>query len=113
MTKLQKEFKDKYLRVTMPDGSTWDIPILIIAENRAKYYAENDEDFLGDVEKALEEDTLPLFASDEYEIMEWASNNMDWDDVSDFATMVEFSDCDYQEGWINGDKEIVEVKDRL
>jgi len=33
---------------------------------------------------------------------------MDWDDVKAWATKVEEEpDVDYQEGWVNGEKEVV------
>jgi hypothetical protein len=95
------------LRITMPDQSKWDVPVLLIAQDRAKYYAK---EFGGDVEKSLEQDSLPLFNEDEYEIEDWAANNMNWEDVKDQAKIVqEEAEVDYEEGWINGDKEIVDV----
>lgn len=99
----------KNLRITMPDGSKWDIPVSVIALDRAKYYAR--EEFDGDVERSLAEDTMPLFDSDDYEIEDWAANNMNWSDVEAFATKVNdpTEEIDYQEGWVNGEKEVVEV----
>ena len=94
--------KQKYLRVTMPDGSKWDVPVMLIVHNRAKLYAETDPEtsFDKEVEYAL---------NDEYEIEDWAANNMNWEDVVLQAQIVEEArGVDYQEGWINGDQEIVE-----
>ncbi len=42
----------KYLRVNMPDGSKWDVPVSVIAQNRAAEYAH---EFDGDVQKSLDE----------------------------------------------------------
>lgn len=97
----------KYLRVEMPDGSRWDVPVDVIARSRATYYAHEID---GNVERSLREDTLPLFAEDESEIYDWAANNMNWSDVVSFAERVPDSGrpVDYQEGWCNGEKEIVE-----
>jgi len=103
--------ENNHLRVTMPDGSKWDVPVTVIARHRAEHYA-TDEDFGGDVEKSLKEDTIPLFECDDYDITDWAANNMNWEDVVENA--VKFSDQDpmsdenFQEGWVNGEKEIVE-----
>jgi len=105
MTKID----EKILRVTMPDGSKWDVPVRKIAEHRARYYMKDPE--LGTFEKSYNEDTIPLFESDDYEIEDWSANNMNWKDVVAFARKVEshkMADSDFQEGWINGDKEIVE-----
>jgi len=63
---------------TMPDHSIWCIPAAHIARNRAEYYKD---EFDGDVERSLLEDTIPLFRSHPYEIMDWYTNNMDWKDI--------------------------------
>lgn len=96
----------KRLIVTMPDGSRWGVPVDIIARDRAKHYAK---EFDGDVERSLAEDTVPLFESDDFEIIDWAANNMNWSDVKDHAGRMAHStpEPDYQEGWVNGDKEVV------
>lgn len=96
----------KYLRIEMGDGSKWDVPVSIIARNRAEHYAE---EFDGDVEKSLKEDTLPLFEECEYEIEEWAGDNMNWEDVEAHAEQVS-KPCpaDLEDGWINGEKEVIE-----
>lgn len=94
------------LRVEMEDGSLWDVPVSVIANNRASNYAG---EFGGDVVQSLVEDTLPLFADDEYEIKEWAANNMNWDDVKHAAVCVDtiHVEPDYQDGWINGPKKVI------
>jgi hypothetical protein len=92
----------------MPDGSKWDIPVNVIALDRAKYYARKEFD--GDIDRSLAEDTNPLFESDDYEIEDWAANNMNWSDVEEFATKVnDKEEVNYQEGWVNGEKEVVKV----
>jgi hypothetical protein len=42
----------------MPDGSEWAYSVMDIARNRAEHYAD---EYGGDVERSLAEDTLPLF----------------------------------------------------
>lgn len=64
----------KYMTVRTQDGSTWAVPVEMIARNRAKFYAN---EFGDDVERSLNEDTLPLFQRDKYEIQDWAVNNID------------------------------------
>jgi hypothetical protein len=85
---------EKYLRVTMPDGSKWDVSAKVIAGNRAEYYADDDPDTSYD---------------EEYELQDWAANNMNWHEVKDIAKKAEIEPpaVDYQEGWVNGEKEIV------
>ena len=93
----------------MPDGSKWDVPAEPIAEERARYYAEKDtgktsgEEF----EKAFNE-LVKDALEDTFEIIDWASNNMNWSDVEDVAENVSVMDVDFQEGWVNGEKEVVE-----
>lgn len=94
--------KHKYLRVTMPDGSRWDVPAEFIAKHRARYYVDNDPKnsyFDKEVKFALEDD---------YGLMDWAVNNMNWKDVEEHARIVKDEPkVNYQEGWINGTQEIV------
>lgn len=93
------------LEVEMPDGSRWTVPVDIIARSRAEHYAH---EFGGDVERTLREDTFPLFESDDYEIVDWAANNMNWVDVRYAAVRAADSTAvDYQEGWVNGEKRII------
>ncbi len=72
----------KYLTFTVSDGSIWGVPVLFIAKDRAGYYAH---EFGGDIERSLNEDTLPLFEADPGAIEDWATGNMNWDDVACFA----------------------------
>jgi len=93
---------EKYLRVTMPDGSKWDVPARVIATSRADYYY--DQDF------GISQENLYYQAlSSDYKLIDWAENNMDWSDVAECAVKVEEEPepVDYQEGWVNGEKEIV------
>ncbi|AQZ81534.1 hypothetical protein BUM88_07885 [Acinetobacter calcoaceticus] len=94
---------DQNYIVTMPDESKWAVPVRIIAESRAKYYAGVDE---VTVEENLNDDTVPLFESDHYEIHDWAANNMNWRDVKEHAVQIERPSLDYEEGWANGDYEV-------
>ena len=75
----------------MPDNSIWDIPITVIVEHRAEYFG-------GKYPKI----------SDEYALLDWAAHNMNWEDVVLQAQEVVKPKVDYQEGWINGKKEIIE-----
>lgn len=94
-----------YMLVTMDDGSVWQIPVWLIAENRALHFAH---EFNNDVHQSLAQDTLPLFAEDKYEIKDWAENMMKWEDVEAYA-VCKFSaqPPDFEDDWVNGDKEFV------
>ena len=99
--------ENKFLKVSMPDGSKWKVPVRIIIENRAIYASKKLNTPL---EIAIQY-TISLFEDDEYEIEDWASNNMDWEDVEKYAERIKdkgLSQEDLQEGWVNGAKEIIE-----
>ena len=98
----------KFLRVTMPNGDTYDIPVKIIAENRAKYYAEYFKRRHIDYDKTYQEE-LSFTLENDYELLDWANSNMDWDDVKDHAIKVEKEPIpiDFEESWLNGEKEII------
>lgn len=44
--------------------------------------------------------------SDDYEIHDWAVNNMNWRDVKDHAIQIERPSLDYEDGWVNGEYEV-------
>lgn len=91
----------KYLRVQMPDGSKWDVPAQIIAENRARVIAQ-------DVPSQYEPELAFCLNSNE-ELKYWAANNLNWSDVEKRAVRYHGADApDYQAGWVNGEKEVVE-----
>ncbi|MCM1564894.1 MAG: hypothetical protein NC238_02860 [Dehalobacter sp.] len=91
-----------FLRVTMPDQSKWDVPAKIIADNRAAYYAKIDPE-------TTYEEEFEFTMTDDHELRDWAANNMDWDEVSEHAEkVIEETSIDFQEGWLNGEKVVIE-----
>jgi len=94
---------NKHLIVEMPDGSEWSIPVSWIADNHSEYYAERESVTLDEAKI----ETMEIF-KDDYEIIDWASNNMDWDDVVDYAEMISEPEVDYDDGWINGEKKVLD-----
>lgn len=107
---MSAETKDT-LRLKMPDGRVYEIPIQVIAENRARSYADEFEDSLA---RSLEEDTLPLFAKSDYDVIDWAKNNMNWEDVVLHARVISEprppSPAEMQEGWVGGDMHVMRAK---
>lgn len=73
----------------MPDGSKWDVPFSVICNH---YYEHN---------KAVSPISVQT-------AKDWAENNMNWEDVEAHAVLHYHGDVDYADGWINGEKEIVE-----
>lgn len=103
--------KQKYIRCEMRDRTIWDIPAKFIAEDRAKYYAERDT---GETEgkefnKIFKEEVKYALKYTE-ELLDWAENNLNWSDVEDraeFQEQGEVEEPDYEEDWVNGEKEII------
>lgn len=94
---------EKFLRVTMPDGSEWDVPAHVIADDRARYYAESDP-------HTTYQEAYDETISDPSDLIEWAEGDMNWSDVVAHAVKVETQAraVDYQDGWVNGDKRVIE-----
>ena len=87
---------DKNYIIEAENGEEWSIPVRVIAENRAKYYASK-----GLVFEEVLKDTDEYFSFDHY-LNDWACNNMNWDEVKEFAKKVkEPSAEDLQEMWTN------------
>ena len=101
------ELLNKKYVITMPDGSEWAVPISVIAESYAKWRAP---DHAGGYEEALQEEVLPAFAADNFEIRDWASGNMVWEEVKEHATLLRpaCNAFDFEEGWVNGDWRITD-----
>ncbi len=93
----------KQIHVTMPDGSIWAVPSKIVARHRADYYARMEG------EGCRTEEYVSILANHEG-LIDWAENEMNWDDVSRVAFQVSPGRVDYQQGWVNGPKRVVEVK---
>ncbi len=93
----------KKIRVTMPDGSLWDVPADAVARNYAEYYSDEKS---GDAFDAEYKDAM----SSSEMLLDWAANNMNWSDVEGVAKLYRKPDqeVDYQEGWVNGDKTVIE-----
>ena len=90
----------KFLYVTMLDNSVWRMNAEIIAKDKATYYM-NIKGY--DYEEILNE-TL----SNQDLLIDWAENNMAWIDVKDDALMIKKGNIDYDAGWFNGNKHVVE-----
>lgn len=97
----------EYIAVAMRDGSVWGVPVIEVANSRADHYKSEYGD---DLQRSLDEDTLPMFESDNYEILDWARNNMNW---SDFMGVKKIRDAapltkeDFTQAWNDGEAELI------
>lgn len=90
----------------MPDGSKWDVPAEPIAKARTDYYATEVDGFLASSQEWKDEYEYSLNDSDD--LLDYAVNNMNWDEFEDRKCVKMADPADLQEGWMNGDKEVVE-----
>lgn len=85
------------LVTTMPDGSRWAVPLEMIADNRHAAYTDDSL-----------EATLHYLDRHPDEAIDWARNNMNWEDVKRHATQIDGpARVDFQDGWVNGYHEII------
>ena len=107
----------KYLEVTMKNGEVWRVPASIIAMERAIYYIEHDIKS-GDVkeedrDEALDQEYMNGY-EDNYNITDWAGNNMNWSDIKDKAIRMPtppLTDKQYEEDWQNGKRKVIDIKE--
>lgn len=90
---------DAMLRVTFANGEIWEIPAQVIVDDRDNQYKDEEEDTAG------QEDH-------DYEITDWASNNMNWSDLEPYAKFVKQPPkaFDYEAGWCNAEKKVVDTE---
>ncbi len=62
-------------------GFVWHVPLSAVADNRAKYYAENDPD-------TTYQEEFDYVMDEHSEGLDWFWNNMDFRDVADKAKLV-------------------------
>lgn len=93
----------QWLKFHMPDGTTWGVPLLVVARNRAKHYAF---EFDGDEERSLMEDSIPLFEAEPFEAKDWAANNMNWEDFTGAQKLHDGRTRLPQEMWSDAELEI-------
>jgi len=83
------------------------VPASLVARDRATHYCEGSTD---DYESEFQ------FAMNSPDILrDWSSGNMNWEDVVKHAIKVidrpPLSAAEFQEGWVNGEKRVVEVEE--
>jgi len=108
----------KYIKVLFSNGHKFQIPAGVIAGDRAKYYADRDvgrEDMKAWDNKYIEEEMSIM--NDEYELLDWLWNNMNWEDVEKRAERVieeEDAEYSYKDHWMEiqeseSNYEVVEI----
>lgn len=78
----------KVIRFNTPTGQ-YEIPLLKVAENRAQYYADQ-ENFNSDSQEW--DDEISLVMEDDFEGIDWLINNTDFEDWEDIGIAVKIND---------------------
>lgn len=104
----------KFLYVKFSDA-TYRIPAEVIADSRAAYFATHDtsETTPHDAPEwqRIYAEELEFTLGDEYELADWASNNMNWSDVSGCAVRVVDTPLpDYNDEWTNAEKNVKDLE---
>ena len=88
------------LRVTFSNGEVWEVPAQVVVDSRDENYKSDEEDTAGSIADG---------GLSDYEVTDWASNNMDWSDMVPYAKRVgDPPKIDYEGDWCNATKEVVE-----
>ena len=98
--------KEKCLKVRFANGDLFAIPARIIAEDRATYYADLDGYEVNSNEWEAE---IITALNDEFEIEDWAGNEMNWDQLEPYAVKINTGEFDYEDGWSDADIELTDT----
>lgn len=98
----------KMLIVNFSNGNRFEIPAEVIAKDRASYYADKESDSAKEFEQKFESELEYALENDSV-VKDWASNNMDWDDVKDDAVEIGAVPVDKSAEWTNATKKISET----
>lgn len=94
MTKL------KWIQVTFSNGETWEIPASVVAEDRTSYYTKKDGLSPADSNAEYRQ------SMEDYELIDWACNNMNWEDVEGYAKLIRRQAPNRHLEWVNADKKV-------
>jgi hypothetical protein len=93
------------IHLTLPDGSVLAIDGHVVAHDRATYYSSRDAD-------TTYTDEYEFTITDDYELEDWAVNQMNWDDVKGTSRLVSPAPpADWDIIWRTCEKRVVRVPD--
>ena len=95
----------KYIRITMSDGSQWDVSTDTIAKDRAAYYAKRDSEKHGEDYDTVYRSEYEHTMTDGDDALDYMQNNMSWSELN--AIMVNPPSPDYSQEWVNADFDFV------
>lgn len=97
-----------FTRIVYPTGHVFEVLTSVIADDRTAYYAMQDP---GRTREQHAEETRMMFASD-FEVVDWAKNNMRADDVLKVSRLVAFNAPDFRAMWDDAELQFVDEQGR-
>lgn len=94
----------------MPDGTVWALPIEYVARDRATYYAKLDSDGDDKIYKEIFDEELKFLIENDYELLDWIENNMDWGDFNEELIQLKPQKVDYAKEFFDAKKTIEQFK---
>jgi len=86
----------KVIRISLPNKEVFELKAEVVALERTKYYADVD----GFTRGSREWDEEFENSMEDYELTDWLSNNMNWEDIESHLTKVEMQiDYLYKQKW--------------
>lgn len=79
-----------FTQISLPTGHMYEVPTDVIAQHRAAVMLNSHPEEFPTLESALE-DSRGLFKDSDYDIRDWALNNMNQDEVLAHARLVRFT----------------------
>lgn len=77
--------REQCIVFTLKDGSVWGLPLRVVAEARAKHYAEKDKD-------TTFQEELEYVLADDFEGIDWFQNNQNPEDFYGHYFQIECAD---------------------
>jgi hypothetical protein len=97
------------IEVEFSDGRVFHIRASVIAEDRARYYANHDHPGGGTDWLETFENEVDYALSDDSELLDWAHNNTNWEDVAMHAIEVTTQPLppNREAEWPNAKKQVI------
>ena len=101
--RFESPLNDKHIYIDMPDGFTYAIPAMVVAQNKASKVSVKTGELDYDVMVPILDD----FESNDQHILDYAKAELHWKDVKDKARRLKKKqDIDYEYFWKNNDLRI-------
>lgn len=88
------------IQIKFSNGNVYEIPATLVADNRAKHYSYQEG-------KEVYKQEFQYTISDNFILLDWLQNNMNWNDVKDHVTLIGTQELDYSLEFANAESVVV------